>query len=127
MYPRVQFCSFLPDCPHVVEDWCYYCLIIICVAAVQISWSCSSAISFLDLFFDSEVLFFSDVNLLKRSHSFRFRVVSMLVGLAITLPFQFRVLELVLPDGVGPDGEFLMARIQLLVRVDEGYCWPDQT
>ena len=54
-------------------------------------------------------------------------MVSTLVGLAITLPFQFRVLELVLPDGVGPDGEFLMARIQLLVRVDEGYCWPDQT
>ena len=37
---------------------------------------------------------------------FRFRVVSTLVGTAITLPFQSRVLELVLPDGVGSDDEF---------------------
>ena len=46
------------------------------------------------VFFGSEVLFFSDVNLLKRSHFFRFRVVSTLVGTAITLPFHSRVLEL---------------------------------
>ena len=54
-------------------------------------------------------------------------MVSTLVGTAITLPFQSRVLELVLPDGVGSDDEFLVARTQLLVRVDEGYCWPGQT